>query len=158
MRVMRRLLLRNASLYTHNFLHHSSSTTAPLAVSSHSRFRLFSSDDEPSTNETIFSFPTPSIKIKDIEEFKAMIDKCLKGDEQMEAIKKRRLSGKHEDTDDELIDEFIPEPIDDELVDKFIPEPIDDVDDQDSEEGFEVVHETDEEIVLKRMVKGTKAH
>ncbi|CAI8583823.1 unnamed protein product [Vicia faba] len=153
---MRRSLLRNASLYTRNLLHHHSSSTAALAVSSPSRFRLFSSDEKPS--------PPPSIKdpapapdeIEDVDnkEFKSRIDKYLKGDEQMlpsimQAIMQRRLSGKHEDTDDELMNELS-------------MEPIDDVDDQDFESDFEDLHETDEEIddlynardiVMKKMVK-----
>lgn len=61
----------------------------------------------------------------------------------------RKLSGKHEDTDDELMEELS-------------MEPIDDVDDKDFESDFEDLHETDEEIddlynardiVMKRMVK-----
>lgn len=82
------------------------------------------------------------------------IDKYLKGDEQvlpsiMEAILKRKLSGNHEDSDDELMDELA-------------MQPIDDVDDRDFESDFEDMHETDEEIddlynardiVMKRMAK-----
>jgi len=64
---MTQFLLRNASRYTRNLLHHyHSSTTAPFAASSLSRFRFFSSSDEnpsppPSTNEEKPS-KLPSIK------------------------------------------------------------------------------------------------
>lgn len=83
-----------------------------------------------------------------------MIEKYMKGDEHMlpaimEAIMKRRLSGLHEDTDDELMAELS-------------MKPIDDVSDQEFEEDFEDLHETDEEIddlynareyVINKMVK-----
>ncbi|PNX92999.1 ribosomal protein S24/S35 [Trifolium pratense] len=161
---MRRFLLKNASLYTRNLLHHSSSTATPLAVSSHSRFRLFSSDDKPAPLPSTIEKPVPAPSIKESapiefedvsnKDFKAMIEKYYKGDETMlpaimEAVLKRRLSGKHEDTDDELMHEL------------FI-KPIDDVADEDFEEDFEEMHETDEEIddlynardhVMKKMVK-----
>ncbi|KAG4391193.1 hypothetical protein GLYMA_05G139400v4 [Glycine max] len=67
----------------------------------------------------------------------------------METILKRKLSGKHEDTDDELMEELR-------------MRPLDDVDDRDFESDFENIHDTDEEIddlynardvVMKRMVK-----
>ncbi|GAU34670.1 hypothetical protein TSUD_67200 [Trifolium subterraneum] len=155
---MRRFLLKNASLYTRNLLHHSSSTTAPLAVSSHSRFCLFSSNTKPATIEKPSIKGSAPIEIEDVDnkEFKAMLDKYFKDrDEQMlpeimEAILKRRLSGKHEDTDDELLGE---------LADR---KPIDDVEDEDFENDFEEMHETDDEIddlynardiVMERMVK-----
>lgn len=78
----------------------------------------------------------------------------MKGDEQvlpsiMEAILQRKLSGKHEETDDELMEEFR-------------ARPLDNVEDQDFESDFEDMHETDEEIddlynardvVMKRMVQ-----
>ncbi|XP_004504579.1 uncharacterized protein [Cicer arietinum] len=155
---MRRSLLRNVSLYTRNLLHHNSSPTnsAPIqfAVSTRSRFRLFSSDDKPDPLPTTKD-PVP-LDIEDVDnkELKLRIDKYLKGDEQvlpsiMEAILKRKLSGNHEDTDDELMDELA-------------MQPIDDVDDRDFESDFEDMHETDEEIddlynardiVMKRMAK-----
>ncbi|CAL5213961.1 unnamed protein product [Lathyrus oleraceus] len=151
---MRRTLLRNASLFTRNLLHHHSSSTVPLAVSSHSRFRLFSSDEKPSPVPSIKDTAPVEIEDVDNKELKSRIDKYLKGDEQMlpsimEAIMQRKLSGKHEDTDDELMEELS-------------MEPIDDVDDKDFESDFEDLHETDEEIddlynardiVMKRMVK-----
>ncbi|KAL0462365.1 UNVERIFIED_CONTAM: hypothetical protein Slati_0124100 [Sesamum latifolium] len=51
----------------------------------------------------------------------------------LESILKRRLSGKHEDTDEELIDELQ-------------MQPLDNVKDEDFESDFEDAHETDEEI------------
>ena len=87
-------------------------------------------------------------------ELKARIEKYFKGDEEalpsiLEAILQRKLTGKHEETDDELVDEFQ-------------MEPLDDVKDKEFESDFEEMHETDEEIddlydvkpiVMKRMVK-----
>ncbi|KAL2343533.1 hypothetical protein Fmac_004818 [Flemingia macrophylla] len=87
-------------------------------------------------------------------EFKSRIERYMKGEEEVlpsivEAILKRKLSGKHEDTDEELMDELR-------------MGPIDDVDDRDFESDFEDFHETDEEIddlynardvVMKRMVQ-----
>lgn len=83
---------------------------------------------------------------------KARIDKYFKGDEEallpiLEAILQRRMNRKHEETDDELIDELQ-------------MQPLDDVKDQDFESDFETLHDTDEdvenlydasEIVKKRM-------
>lgn len=80
------------------------------------------------------------------------IEKYFKGDEEalpsiLEAIMARKLAGKHEDTDDELMDELR-------------LQPLDDVKDKDFESDFEEIYETDEEIddlynardiVMKRM-------
>ncbi|KAK7359496.1 hypothetical protein VNO77_01456 [Canavalia gladiata] len=151
---MRRTLLRNASFYTRNLLHSSSNhtTATALAASTRPRLRLFSTDENPP--------PVPkenaAVEVDDVnnKEFKARIEKYWKGDEQalpsiMEAILQRKLSGKHEETDDELMDEIS-------------MKPIDDVDDMDFESDFEELHETDNEIddlydardvVMKRMVK-----
>lgn len=87
-------------------------------------------------------------------ELKSRIESYFKGDEQalpsiLEAILQRKLSGKHEETDDELMEELR-------------MQPIDDVDDREFESDFEDLHETDEEIddlynardvVMKRMAK-----
>ncbi|RDX71316.1 hypothetical protein CR513_49354 [Mucuna pruriens] len=140
---MRRTLLRNATLYSRNLLQ-----SAPaLAASTRPRPRLFSSDKTP---------PAVPQNPDDIDnkELKARIEKYFKGDEQalpsiMEAILQRKLSGKHEETDDELMEELS-------------MQPIDDIDDRDFESDFEDLHETDDEIdnlynardvVMKRMVK-----
>lgn len=85
-------------------------------------------------------------------ELKRRIESYFKGDEQalppiLEAILQRQLTGKHEETDDELMDDLH-------------MQPIDDVDDREFESDFEELHDTDEEIddlynarevVMKRM-------
>ncbi|KAL1328478.1 hypothetical protein HN51_038323 [Arachis hypogaea] len=158
---MRRTLLRSASFFSRNLLLRppppsSSSTTSlpsPFAAATHSRLRLFSSDTNDSSNETKND---AALDIKDVsnKELKELMVSYFKGDNQvlpsiMEAIMLRKLSGKHEDTDDELMD-------------SLRMEPIDDVDDKDFEDDFEDLVETDEEIddlynardiVMKRMVK-----
>ncbi|MED6182851.1 hypothetical protein PIB30_032643 [Stylosanthes scabra] len=169
---MRRTLLRNASLFSRALLLRppppppsSSSTTSlasPFAAATLPRLplRLFSSDTNDSSN------PPPeasnqtkndaALDVEDVsnKELKEMIVSYCKGDDQilpsiMEAIMRRKLSGKHEDTDDELLD-------------SLRMEPIDDVDDRDFEEDMDELIETDEEIddlynardiVMKRMVK-----
>ena len=90
-----------------------------------------------------------------VSELKLRIDDYFqKGNEEalpsiFEAILQRRLTGKHEETDDEVMSEL-------EM------QPLDDVKDQDFESDFEEVYETDEEIedlynardiVTKRMVQ-----
>ncbi|TKY59788.1 37S ribosomal protein S24 [Spatholobus suberectus] len=140
---MRRTLLRSATLYTRNVLH-----SAPaLAASTRPRPRLFSSNENPP--------PVPEIPDDvDNKELKARVESYFKGEEQvlpsiMEAILQRKLSGKHEETDDELMEELS-------------MRPIDGVDDRDFESDFEELHDTDEEIddlynardvVMKRMVQ-----
>lgn len=87
-------------------------------------------------------------------ELKELMDKYFKGDEEvlpsiMEAILHRRLSRKHDETDDELMEELR-------------MKPLDDVKDKEFESDFEELYETDEEIddlynakeiVMKKMVK-----
>jgi small subunit ribosomal protein S35 len=82
------------------------------------------------------------------------IEKYFKGDEEalpsiLEAILQRKLAGKHEETDDELMEELR-------------MKPLDNVKDKEFESDFEEMHETDEEIddlysardiVTKKMVK-----
>lgn len=82
------------------------------------------------------------------------IDKYFKGDEEalpsiLEAILQRKLVGKHEDTDDELVEELR-------------MKPLEDVKDKEVESDFEELYETDEEIddlynardiVMQKMVK-----
>ncbi|XP_019445870.1 PREDICTED: uncharacterized protein LOC109349501 isoform X1 [Lupinus angustifolius] len=169
----RNLLLRSSlSASTRSPL--SVSTRSPLSVSTRSPFRFFSSSDNNSNGENPKPEPEPdsvseptnsvepvnkddAIAVEDVsnKELKTRIEKYFKaGDEQaldsiMEAIFQRRLTGKHEETDDELMDELL-------------AEPIDDVDDKEFESDFEDAHETDEEIddlydarsvVMKRMTK-----
>ena len=88
-------------------------------------------------------------------ELKLRIEKYFKGDDEealpsiLEAILARKLAGKHEETDDELVDELQ-------------MKPLNDVKDKEFESDFEDLYETDEEIddlynatdiVMKRMVK-----
>ncbi|ESW30794.1 hypothetical protein PHAVU_002G182800 [Phaseolus vulgaris] len=140
---MRRTVLRNATLFTRNLLR-----SAPaLAASTPLRPKLFCSNGTPP--------PVPQNPDDvDNKELKSRIESYMKGDEQvlpsiMEAILQRKLSGKHEETDDELMEEFR-------------ARPLDNVEDQGFESDFEDMHETDEEIddlynardvVMKRMVQ-----
>lgn len=94
-----------------------------------------------------------------ITELNGLIEQYFKGDEQilpsiMEAILKRGLSKKHEETDDELMDELRMEPLENVTNAEF-------------ESDFEELHETDEEIddlydarqyVEKKMMKDEFFH
>lgn len=87
-------------------------------------------------------------------ELETRINKYFKGDEEalqsiLEAIMQRGLKGKHEETDDELMDEIS-------------IQPLDDVKDKEFESDFEEYYKTDEEIddlynardtVMQRMVE-----
>ncbi|XP_050203328.1 uncharacterized protein LOC126653470 [Mercurialis annua] len=97
-----------------------------------------------------------SVEVTDVsnKELKELMEKYFKGDEEvlpviMEAILKRKLTNKHEYTDDELMEEL-------EM------QPLDDVKDQEFESDFEELYPTDEELdnlydakqhVVKKMVK-----
>ncbi|KAK9118183.1 hypothetical protein Scep_016276 [Stephania cephalantha] len=157
---MRRAALKCASICSHVRHYRSLHTFKPNPnFSSHSplshaiqSLRFFSSDTD-NTDSSITApqsnLPTDtnenknnqiSINVKDVtnKELKAMMEAYFKGDEQvlpdiMEAILKRKLSGKHEETDDELMEEL-----------RF--RPIDDVKDKEFESDFDEAHETDEEI------------
>lgn len=105
--------------------------------------RLLSSSSEPDPPSGSGSAPVPSADTEDVsnKEFKRRIELYAKGDEEalpliMEAILKRKLSGKHEDTDEELMDEI-----------RFAPPHEDDrAGDEEFESDFEELHSTDEEI------------
>lgn len=77
-----------------------------------------------------------------VAELKGLLQDYFDGDKKdvlpniIEAIMKRRLSGKHDDTDDELLEDL--------QLNRL--EPLNNVDDEDFEEGFEDAHSTDEEI------------
>lgn len=89
-----------------------------------------------------------------ITELKTRIEKYFQGDEEalpsiMEAILQRKLAGKHEETDDELVEELR-------------MKPLDNVQDNEFESDFEELYETDEDIkdlynakeyVVKKMAK-----
>uniref|UniRef100_A0A2N9GRH5 Small ribosomal subunit protein mS35 mitochondrial conserved domain-containing protein n=1 Tax=Fagus sylvatica TaxID=28930 RepID=A0A2N9GRH5_FAGSY len=171
---MKRTLLRNLTLCTRNLLsspiqNNPNPTPSLLAASTQPRlrYRFYSSENDSSSStenpspapETSLAQPQKkdvSIDVEDIsnKELKARIEKYFKGDEEalpsiLEAILQRKLTGKHEDTDDELVDELR-------------MKPLDDVKDKEFESDFEEMHETDEEIddlynardiVEKKMVK-----
>ncbi|KAK6925340.1 Ribosomal protein S24/S35, mitochondrial, conserved domain [Dillenia turbinata] len=125
--------------------------------------RFFSSEDDSSSKQATEAPPPSSetqtqsetgdkasllqseekqlpLDVQDVsnKEFKEKIEKYFKGDEEalpdiFEAILKRKLVGKHEETDDELMEEL-----------QF--QPLDDVKDQEFESDFDELYETDEEI------------
>ncbi|KAG6672933.1 hypothetical protein I3842_16G083800 [Carya illinoinensis] len=165
---MKRLLLRNVAFYTHNILKSPKPcpSLAPLAPSTTlPRLRFYSSENDssgenptpaPETSLATSQNKDSSVAVEDVsnKDLKTRIEKYFKGDEEalpsiLEAILQRKLAGKHEDTDDELMEELR-------------MKPLDDVKDKEFESDFEEMHETDEEIddlynardiVMKRMVK-----
>ncbi|KAG8472360.1 hypothetical protein CXB51_035288 [Gossypium anomalum] len=151
----------------------------PLAASTRSRLRCFSSESdspvEKKPDPVLESASVAEAHVKDVAlpvedvsnkvmlfnfasslvpELKTRIKKYFEGDEEalpsvLEAILRRKLAGKHEETDDELMDELE-------------VQPRDDVDDEEFESDFDNLYSTDEEIenlysardiVVKRMVK-----
>ncbi|MFQ6650563.1 hypothetical protein Gotur_022136, partial [Gossypium turneri] len=168
---MKRVLFRRISLTTRNFLHSYTKTNqnpvpsfTPLAASTRSRLRFFSSDSDSSVEKkpdpVLESASVAEAHVKDFTlpvedvKLKTRIKKYFEGDEEalpsvLEAILRRKLAGKHEETDDELMDELE-------------VQPRDDVDDEEFESDFDNLYSTDEEIenlysardiVVKRMVK-----
>ncbi|KAF8378666.1 hypothetical protein HHK36_030015 [Tetracentron sinense] len=147
---MRRTLLKYAHFYSPH-LSPSTFRQTPLSLaSSSSKLRFFSSENDSSNEnpkpipETSLTQPQNkeiSINVEDIstKELSNRIQKYFKGDDEdalpsiMEAILARRLSGKHEETDDDLMDEL-----------QF--QPLDDVKDKEFESDFEELYKTDEEI------------
>ncbi|XP_031119863.1 uncharacterized protein LOC116023050 isoform X1 [Ipomoea triloba] len=124
-----------------------------------SKFRFFSSSEnegssipnklEPAsqpeeTSLTQLKNSQLPVEVEDVnnKELKGLLLDYFDGDKKdvlpniIEAIMKRRLSGKHDDTDDELLEDF--------RMNRM--EPLDTVDDEEFEEGFEDAHSTDEEI------------
>ncbi|TYI50243.1 hypothetical protein E1A91_D12G088500v1 [Gossypium mustelinum] len=80
-----------------------------------------------------------------VPELKTRIKKYFEGDEEappsvLEAILRRKLAGKHEETDDELMDELE-------------VQPRDDVDDEEFESDFDNLYLTDEEILAMFLMK-----
>ncbi|XP_042491103.1 uncharacterized protein LOC122070919 [Macadamia integrifolia] len=150
---MRRALLRFGPLYTRNLLSPPTCRPNPISpavtvTSTPWNLRFLSSENDssnesPTVPETSLIQPKQKEVPVDIKEvsnkvFKDLIEKYLKGDEEvlpliMEAIMKRRLLGNHEETDDELMEEFR-------------HQPIDDVKDKEFESDFEELYPTDEEI------------
>ncbi|XP_068642619.1 uncharacterized protein [Aristolochia californica] len=144
---MRRSILRNASLFSCHFLRHTPSSAWPSTV------RFFSESDsnpplppqsggnplsgppETSVAQVSASPDVPDVSTKDLTD---MINKYLKGEEEvlpsiMESILRRRMSGKHEDTDDELME-------------KLRLTPLEDVNDKEFDSDFDEAYETDQEI------------
>lgn len=153
---MKRALLRSLSLCNRNYL--SPPTSKPLATpkllplsvtSTSSSLRLFSSENDlfngnsGTLAETNLIEPEKkelSLDVEDVsnKELKLRIDNYFKGDEEalpsiLEAILRRKLTGKHEETDEELLDDL-------QL------QPLDDVKDTEFESDFEELCETDEDI------------
>ncbi|CAL5365894.1 unnamed protein product [Camellia sinensis] len=149
----------------------SPSISSSSSSSSRLIWRLFSSESD-SSNQNPNPNPLPeetslvpntqkkkkdvSVDIEDVsnKELKMRIQKYFKGDEEalpsiLEAILARKLTAKHEETDDEMMDELR-------------MKPLDDVKDKEFESDFEDLYETDEDIddlydardiVMRRMVK-----
>ncbi|KAF6152771.1 hypothetical protein GIB67_004600 [Kingdonia uniflora] len=155
---MRRSLLKYASLYNLNrnsspqiIKSNPNFSLLPLSTTPNFISRFFSSENNSSSNqnpnpETNSDLPgekpeTP-VEVEDVdtEEFKRRIQEYFNGKEEMlpsvaEAIFKRILSNKHEETDDELMEELRLKP----------RKPLDNVTDKDFDDGLDEV-ETNEEI------------
>lgn len=177
---MKRAVLRSISVTTRNFFHSYAKTKTnqnpvhsftPLVASTRSWLKFYSSEsdspDEKKPNPVAESPLLPQAHVKDAvldvedvnnKELKSRIEKYFEGDEEalpsiLEAILRRKLVGKHEETDDELMDEMQMQPIE---------EDEEEAGDKEFESDFEELYSTDEEIdnlysardiVVKRMVK-----
>ncbi|KAL1221632.1 hypothetical protein V5N11_026246 [Cardamine amara subsp. amara] len=156
---MRGALFRNASLCARRIIlsprtTHQSYVTVPflsrITAPIPPKFRLFSSESDTSgENPTTASESSPiessdkkNLVVEDVsnKELKTRIEKYFnEGNEDalpdvIEALLKRRLVGKHEETDDRLAEELEALPFQD------------DVKDEDFESDFEDAHSTDEEL------------
>ncbi|KAI3747409.1 hypothetical protein L6452_09865 [Arctium lappa] len=131
-----------------------------------SKIRFFSTENSdsstdiskpPSETISIDKPPSKQLEVEDVsnKELKMQIEKYFNDKDEealpavFESIFKRKVKGKHADTDDELLEEFR-------------MQPIDSVNDKEFESDFEEIHETDEEIdnlydakdiLIKRMTK-----
>ncbi|OMO73277.1 hypothetical protein COLO4_27184 [Corchorus olitorius] len=157
---MRRALLRNISLTTRSLVRSYTETNqkpvhslTQLAASSRSRLRFFSSEsdspDDLKPEPVSVSTSLAQAQVKDVasevedvstKELKDRIDKYINGDEEalpgvLEAILKRRLLNKHEESDDELMDKVTMKMMDG-----------DDATNGKIESDFEALYSTDEEI------------
>ncbi|KAK6163954.1 hypothetical protein DH2020_000818 [Rehmannia glutinosa] len=140
-----------SNCYTDHFCYNYIIENAPFLNWFPSRMRFFSSENgspDPSANpETETSVAQPeekkaaTVEVEDVnnKELKLQIEDYFNNFNEealpsiLESILKRKLSKKHEDTDDELIDEL-------QL------KPLDNVKDEDFESDFEEAHETDDEV------------
>ncbi|GAV79925.1 MRP-S28 domain-containing protein [Cephalotus follicularis] len=172
---MRRILplVRDVSLFARNLRYSPSAPSpspnpslAPLNSSTLSRLSFYSSESDSSNEKhnhpaTKLAVAQPPIRnvstdVEDVsnEELKMRIEKYFKGDEEalpsiLEAILQRKLVGKHEETDDELMDELKMQPLDDVKDDEF---------ESDFEELYKANEEIDDlydvkEYVMKKMVQ-----
>ncbi|CAA7051361.1 unnamed protein product [Microthlaspi erraticum] len=157
---MRGALFRNASLCARRLIispritHQSCPTNvpflAPIAAPVPPRLRFFSSESDSSGENPIAAAPESSpaesfdkkdLVVEDVgnKELKARIEKYFnEGNEDalpgvIEALLKRRLADKHEETDDELME-------------SLENQPFQDVKDEDFESDMEEAHSTDEEL------------
>ncbi|KAK1410751.1 hypothetical protein QVD17_37290 [Tagetes erecta] len=131
-----------------------------------SKLRFFSTENEtpstdksdaPSEPNSVSPPPAKDLDVKDVsnKELRMQIEKYFKDKDEdvlpdvLESIFRRKVTQKHADTDDELLDEFM-------------VQPIDGVNDKEFESDFEDLHDTDDEIdnlynakdiVTKRMTK-----
>ncbi|PIN26637.1 hypothetical protein CDL12_00617 [Handroanthus impetiginosus] len=137
--------------YTNHYCNNYITENAPFRNCFPSKYRFFSSENgsqSPESNpesETSVAQPedkeTVTAEVEDVnnKELKLQIEDYFNNFNEealpsiFDSILKRRMSGKHEETDDELIDELQ-------------REPIDNVKDQDFEDDFEDAYETDEDI------------
>ncbi|KAF9667574.1 hypothetical protein SADUNF_Sadunf15G0037500 [Salix dunnii] len=149
--MMRRFLQRNVTLCTRHLLNSSlhPKPTIPnpsLVASTPPRLRFYSDssnnappDDESSTLAEL-KMKDDSNEVKDVsnKELREMMDNYFKGNGEvlpsiMEAILQRKLSRKHEETDDELIEELR-------------MKPLSDVDEEEFQSDFDELYETDKEL------------
>ncbi|XP_016700206.1 uncharacterized protein [Gossypium hirsutum] len=121
---MKRVLFRGISLTTRNILHSYTKTNQNpvhlfnlFAASTRSRLRFYSSKSdspvEKKPDPVIESASIAEAHVKDVA--LPVEDKYFEGDEEvlpsvLEAILRRKLAGKHEETDDELMDELEVQP------------------------------------------------
>ncbi|GAB2303725.1 hypothetical protein Dimus_037709 [Dionaea muscipula] len=156
--MMRRALIQSFSQYTRNFLSPPASSKllkvfqpspALLLPPFSTKFSFFSSDNGDSSVENPKSVDSQVVQTTDAgnededisnEGLKKQVEAYFKGDNEEDnlssligTILARRLSGKHEDTDDEILDDT-----------RF--ELQDDISDEEFESDFEEGHVTDEEI------------
>ncbi|KAJ1691476.1 hypothetical protein LUZ63_015631 [Rhynchospora breviuscula] len=116
-----------------------SSSSKPSFLSSFSR--SFSDDASTSDPPAVADASSSDLPVRDVSdaEFKKLLENYFQVDEETDfpqvaaAVIKRKLSGKHEDADDEFLDE---------LRSKPLPE----IKDQDFDSDFDELYETDEEL------------
>ncbi|CAH9098392.1 unnamed protein product [Cuscuta epithymum] len=163
MRIAFTFCSRNLHHLCHTIKHrnHISSSTngvinSQLQNSFASKLRFFSSAENESPGklelasqpeETSLALPKKTqlpLEVEDVSntELKGLLQDYFSNDKNdvlpniIEAIMKRKLHGKHDDTDDELLEDF--------RMNRL--EPVDNVNDEEFEEDFEEAHSTDEDI------------